>query len=70
MDGAFKTYTSLRENLNQADLDFLIFGQRNKTGVALCNLPLKKIKATFASHLYKEKNSTPPFKIRAAFSIL
>lgn len=31
MDGAFKTYTSLRCNLTQADLDFLIFGHRNKT---------------------------------------
>ncbi|HAT90786.1 MAG TPA: hypothetical protein DCS73_13885 [Roseburia sp.] len=62
MDGAFKTYTSLRENLNQADLDFLIFGQRNKTGIALCNLPLKKIKATFYSHLYKRKRQHTSFQ--------
>ena len=30
-DGTFRTHTSLRLNLNQAYLDFLIFGQRNKT---------------------------------------
>ena len=42
MDGAFKTYTSLQHSLTQADLDFLIFVQRNKIDSALCKLPLKK----------------------------
>ena len=46
MDGAFKTYTSLFRNLIQADLDFLIFVQRNKTDTALCNLSIKKFKCT------------------------
>ncbi|HBH99366.1 MAG TPA: hypothetical protein DDY23_07445 [Lachnospiraceae bacterium] len=40
MDGVSKTYTSLHRNLAQADLDFLIFVQRNKTDPALCNLPI------------------------------
>ena len=39
-DGTFRTHTSLRLNLNQAYLDFLIFGQRNKTVPAWCNLPI------------------------------
>ena len=47
MDGAFKTYTSLHRNLTQADLDFLIFVQRNKIDSALCNLPIKKLATTF-----------------------
>ena len=47
MDGAFKTYTSLHHNLTQADLDFLIFVQRNKIDPALCNLPIKKLETAF-----------------------
>ena len=47
MDGAFKTYTSLYKNSNQAYLVFLIFGQRNKTDPALCNLTVKKLNSTF-----------------------
>ena len=47
MDGAFKTYTSLRCNLTQADLDFLIFGHQNKTDPTLCNLPIRKLRSTF-----------------------
>ena len=47
MDGAFKTYTSLHHNLTQADLDFLIFVQRNKIDSALCNLPIKKLETAF-----------------------
>ena len=43
MDGAFKTYTSLHRSLTQADLDFLIFVQRNKIDSALCNLPVTKL---------------------------
>jgi len=42
MNGAFKTYTSLYHSLTQADLDFLIFVQRNKIDSALCNLLIKK----------------------------
>ncbi|HBH98012.1 MAG TPA: hypothetical protein DDY23_00420, partial [Lachnospiraceae bacterium] len=38
----FKTYTSLYHSLTQADLDFLIFVQRNKIDSALCNLLIKK----------------------------
>ena len=34
-DGIFKTHTSLRHNINQAYLDFLIFVQRNKTSPGL-----------------------------------
>ena len=41
MDGTFKTYTSLLENLNQAYLVFLIFRQRNKIDPTLCNLTVK-----------------------------
>ena len=52
MDGAFKTYTSLCRNLSQADLDFLIFVQRNKIDLALCNLPIKKN----GSHLLTPKS--------------
>ena len=40
-------FTSLRENIHQAYLVFLIFGQRNKIGIALCNLPIKNWRATF-----------------------
>ena len=47
MDGAFKTYTSLRHSLPQADIDFLISGQWSKTSNALCNLPIKKLKVAF-----------------------
>ena len=47
MDGAFKTYTSLQHSLTQADLDFLIFVQRNKIDSALCKLPLKKLENAF-----------------------
>ena len=47
MDGMFKAYTSLHHSLTQADLDFLIFEQRNKTGTALCNLPIRKLRSTF-----------------------
>ena len=47
MDGAFKTYTSLHRSLTQADLDFLIFVQRNKIDSALCKLPLKKLENAF-----------------------
>ena len=43
----FKTYTSLRHNLTQAELDFLIFVQWNKIDSALCNLPIKNLRATF-----------------------
>ncbi|PWL64937.1 MAG: hypothetical protein DBY37_01325 [Desulfovibrionaceae bacterium] len=43
----FKTYTSLRHNLTQAYLVFLIFGQRNKTSSTLCNLTYPKLKTTF-----------------------
>ena len=46
MDDLLLPLTSLREALNQADLDFLIFGQRNKTGTALCNLSFKKLRIT------------------------
>ena len=46
MDDLLLPLTSLREALNQADLDFLIFGQQNKTGTALCNLSIKKFKCT------------------------
>ena len=42
MDGVFKTYASLHHSLTQADLDFLIFVQRNKTDPDLCKLPIKK----------------------------
>ena len=34
-DGTFKTHTSLRHNINQAYLDFLIFVQQNKTSPGL-----------------------------------
>ena len=34
-DGAFRTYTSLRPNLNQACLEFLIFGQRKQNSPGL-----------------------------------
>ena len=47
MDGAFKTYTSLHHNLTQADLDFLIFVQRNKIDPVLCKLPIKKMENAF-----------------------
>lgn len=47
MDGVFKTYTSLHRNLTQADLDFLIFVQRNKIATALCNPPIKKLETDF-----------------------
>ena len=47
MDGAFKTYTSLHRNLTPADLDFLIFVQRNKIVSALCNLLIKNLKPPF-----------------------
>jgi len=47
MDGVFKTYTSLHRNRTQADLDFLIFVQRNKTDSALCKLPIKKLETAF-----------------------
>ena len=43
MDGAFKTYTSLHRSLTQADLDFLIFVQRNKIDSALYKLPATKL---------------------------
>ncbi len=66
MDGTFKTYTSLRENLTQAVLDFLIFGQRNKTAPALCNLPLKKLKSTFCHPNHPQKK---PGMKSLAFSI-
>ena len=33
--------------VTQADLDFLIFVQRNKTDLALCNLPIKKLETAF-----------------------
>ena len=40
-------FTSLCNNLTQAYLAFLIFGQRSKTDPALCNLTVKKWKAIF-----------------------
>ena len=48
LDGAFKTHTSLRENLHQAYLDCLIFGQRKQNIPGLMQ---------FATH----KTATPPF---------
>ena len=57
MDDSLLPFTSLRENLTQADLDFLIFGQRNKTDTALGNLTVKKLKTTFCHlNLYIIKN--------------
>ena len=47
MDGVFKTYASLHHSLTQADLDFLIFIQWNKTDLALCQLPIKKLETAF-----------------------
>ena len=55
MDGVSKTYTSLHRNLAQADLDFLIFVQRNKTDPALCNLPIKKLETAFLHPLILQK---------------
>mgnify|MGYP004669416811 CR=1 FL=1 len=57
MDGAFKTYTSLRRNPIQADLDFLIFGQRNKIDSALCNLPIKKLKPPFDTRIAQKRKA-------------
>ena len=47
MDGTFRTHTSLRPNLNQACLEFLIFGQRKQNSPGLMQ---------FATH----KTATPP----------
>lgn len=47
MDGTFKTYTSLWGNPNQADLEFLIFGQRNRIVTVLCNFLVPKVKISF-----------------------
>ena len=33
--------------VTQADLDFLIFVQRNKIDAALCKLPIKKLETAF-----------------------
>ena len=41
-DGTFRTHTSLRLNLNQAYLDFLIFVQRNKTSPGLMQFANRK----------------------------
>ncbi|RHF96357.1 hypothetical protein DW650_04280 [Roseburia sp. AM23-20] len=41
-DGTFKTHTSLRHNINQAYLDFLIFVQRNKTSPGLMQFANRK----------------------------
>ena len=54
MDGAFKTYTSLHHNLTQADLDFLIFVQRNKTDSLCANCQSKNRKPPFDTLIYKK----------------
>ena len=46
MEDSLLPFTSLCHNLTQADLDFLIFVQRNKTGTALCNLSIKNLVCT------------------------
>lgn len=43
MDGTFKTYTSLLENLNQAYLVFLIFGQWNKMKTSFAQISSFKV---------------------------
>ncbi|RHM01138.1 hypothetical protein DWZ87_17145 [Roseburia intestinalis] len=64
MDGAFKTYTSLRCNLTQADLDFLIFGHRNKTDPTLCNLPIKNLKPPFDTRILHSKKQLPALAVK------
>ena len=44
MDDSLLPFTSLRENLTQADLDFLIFGQRNKNRHGFGQFDSQKIK--------------------------
>ena len=51
MDGVFKTYTSLHRNLTQADLDFLIFVQWNKTDPDCCNLSIKRFEINICSNI-------------------
>ena len=54
MEDSLLPFTSLCHNLTQADLDFLIFVQRNKTGTALCNLSIKNLVCTICpQHHYK-----------------
>ena len=65
MDGAFKTYTSLYHSLTQADLDFLIFVQRNKTDSVLCNCQYKNLKPPFDTLICRVKKAENPF----AFSV-
>ena len=64
MDGAFKTYTSLRCNLTQADLDFLIFGHQNKTDPTLCNLPIKNLKPPFDTRILHSKKQLPALAVK------
>ena len=52
-------------NLTQADLDFLIFVQRNKTDSALCNCQYKNLKPPFDTLICRVKKAENPF----AFSV-
>ena len=57
-------YTSLRCNLTQADLDFLIFGHQNKTDPTLCNLPIKNLKPPFDTRILHSKKQLPALAVK------